>query len=595
MNLLSTRFVLILMGTLMTMSTILQGQNVFWSEDFNNGIPSDWSNYEVNNPIGKWKWTDNPAFLIFFPQPSFAATTSYNGFVYFDSDAYNINHDTRLTSSAIDCSNQSTVIIHFENQYDYFTNGAQPILEVSKDSINWTPNNLFPNHLPNNQREHVQIVELDISNIAANEANVYLRFRWIGQNEYIWRIDDIRLQDVFSPPPVNDLIIENVALAPNFRTPLPHVNNIVLGGDILNNGSQTAYNVQLTTSIIDTVNNMVVYSDSANISSIPSGDFATIGMPTDFLPTAEGKYKIYYDVKSDSSDQARWDNKKIIPFEITTNLFQKNFEYSYLDSNAPGANEYEVGNLYSIQENGHYADKIYFTAARPLNAPLVGSTVDLKLYEVSSSLNQFLDNINSSHVTPVAIGSYTFTPSDQNRVELVGVEIFDINGDKLLLKPNTRYLAMVAFTNLGNSNDIRIGLDDSWRYEFDISTVIFFQNTWYRRGFGAELTAIVLLQTTLSNKTSEEEAISIFNNKIQLYPNPVTTDHLAVQFDLDEEVEKLNISVRNATGKLMFHSSYKDICKNEIKLNLKNYPKGVYLLTIATKTNQQIIKKFVVE
>ncbi len=591
-----TRFMLIGMCILMTTSTILQGQNVFWSENFSNGIPIDWTNYEVNNSLGEWKWDDDPAALIFFPQPPFAAATAQNGFVYFDSDAYNISHDARLISSSIDCSNQSTVIIHFENQYDYFTNSSQAILEVSKDSINWTVNNLFINHLPNNQRAHVQVVELDVSNVAANEPNVYLRFRWIGQDEYIWRIDDIRLQDIFSPPLANDIVIRDVAFAPNFRTPLAHVKDLILGGDIFNNGSETAYNVQLTTSIIDTVNNVLVYLDSANISSILSGGTATIGMPTDFLPSDEGKYKISYEVKSDSSDQARWDNRKIIPFEITTNIFQKSFEYSYLDSNAPGNNQYEIGNLYSIQDSGHYADKIYFTAARPLSTgPLMGSTVDLKLYEVSSTLNQFLDNINSSHVTPVAIGSYTFTAGDQNLANLVGVAIFDINGNRVLLKPNTRYLAMVAFTNLGNSNDIRIGLDDSWRYEFEISTVIFYQNAWYNRGFGAELTAIVLLQTTLSSHISETATTSIFDEKIKIYPNPVTKDNLTIQFDLDEMTDELTVSVSDITGKYLLSRIYKDIYKNEIKLNVKNYPKGVYFLTVTTRESKQIIKKIVVE
>lgn len=597
MNLLFTRFMLICMSLLLCLPTILQGQNVFWSEDFSDGIPSDWTNYIVNSSSGEWEWHDNPSHLIFFPQPPFASATAGNGFVYFDSDAHNVSHDARLISSSIDCSGQNTVIIHFENQYDYFTNISQPMFEVSKDSVNWTTHNLFIGHPRNHQRDHVQTIELDISNIAANESNIYLRFRWIGLDEYIWRIDDIRLQDGFSPPPANDLIIRNVAFAPNFRTPLAHVKEMVLGGDILNNGSKTAYNVLLTTSIIDTTNNTLVYLDSASIASILPGDSATIGMPTDYLPTGIGKYKIHYDVKSDSSDQARWDNQKTIPFEIVSaNIFQKNFEFSYLDANAGSGLEYEIGNLYHIQDSGHYARRIYFTAANSIGSgPLAGKSVDLKLYELSMSVDPFLSNINNNQPMPIAFGSYTFTANDQYKAELVGVDIFDLNGNRVLLKPNTRYLAMISFTNVGNSNNVRIGLDDSWRYEFHIATVAFSNNTWYERGFGPNLTAIVLLETTLNSNVKEEEKTSIFDNHIKLYPNPVTDDYFDIQFDLDKVIEKLDISISDVTGKLLTRNSYQNIYKDEIKLNVKNYPKGVYLLTIRTENNQQITKRFVVK
>ena len=599
MNLLSTRFMFIGMCILMNTPTILQGQNVFWSEDFSNGIPNNWTNYDVNNPLNsleKWKWDDNPSKFVFFPQPPFAAATASNGFAYFDSDDYNFLHDTQLISSSIDCSNQSSVIIHFENQYDYFSNISQPTLEVSKDSINWSVNNLFVGHLRNHQRDHVQLIELDISNVAANEPTIYLRFRWIGQNEYIWRIDDIRLQDSFSPASANDLIIKDVALGSNFRTPLAHAKDIVLGGDVFNNGSQIAHNVTLTTSIIDTTTNILVYLDSTSISSIMPGNVELLGMSTDFSPTAEGKYKIYYDVKSDSSDQAIWDNQKIIPFEIlSNNIFQKNFEFSSLDANL-GGDEYEIGNIYQTQDSGHYAEKIYFTALLPPNAgPLLGRNVDVKLYEVPIILNYFLDSINTYPPVPIAFGSYTFTSSDQNKANLVGVEVLDLNGSKVLLKPNTRYLAMVSFTTFGNSNNVRIGLDDSWRYEFERSTVAFSKNIWYKQGFGAHLTSIVLLETSLSNNIAEKEQSSIFDNNVKLYPNPATEENLTVQFDLEKNLKQLEISINDITGKHFSSEIYQNVYKNEVNLNVKNYPKGVYLLTITTKSSEQITKIFVVK
>jgi hypothetical protein len=594
MNPISPRFILLCI--VLQMSICLQAQNVFWAEDFSNGIPAGWSNFEVNNSAGKWQWDNDPTALIFFPQPPFASATAANGFVFFDSDAYNIPHDARLISTSVDCSNQSTVIIHFENQYDYFSTTSQAILEVSNDSLIWNATILFPQHPANDQREHVQIVELDISAVAANQANVYLRFRWLGHNEYIWRVDDIRLQNAFSPPIAYDVSIGAVALATNFRTPLAHAQEISLGGDVLNNGAQVAHNVVLNTSIIDTVNNTLVYFDTDTVPSIPAGSFVTVEMPSTYLPTAEGKYKIYYDVSADSTDQRGWNNQKIIPFEITNNLFQKNFEFSYTRSNVNG-NNYEVGNIYKIKDSGHYANKIYFTAERDPNlGPLIGSTVDVKLYEISPLLDPFLSNMTNNDAVPVGFGSYTFTANDQNKAELVGVEVRDINNARVLLKPGIRYFAMVSFTTNGSSNDIAIGLDESWAYEFELATVIFFNNNWYELGFGSRYTAIVLLETTLSNGIEkQEEEANIFKNRVNLFPNPVIKEDLTIGFDLEKPLPKLSLILSNMEGKQVFRQTYHNIHKDAIRLKMNNYPKGIYTLILKTENNEQITKRFVVE
>ena len=97
----------------------MTGQNVFWNEDFQNGIPANWANYEPSSSFIKWSWTMNTTQGLISGQPNFTSSTVGNGFMLFNSGQLgNTNHDTRLTTNSIDCSGQNTVFLRFENLYD---------------------------------------------------------------------------------------------------------------------------------------------------------------------------------------------------------------------------------------------------------------------------------------------------------------------------------------------------------------------------------------------------------------------------------------------------------------------------------------------
>jgi hypothetical protein len=46
-------------------------------------------------------------------------------------------------------------------------------------------------------RDNPEVVTVNISSFAANQATVYLKFNYIGDYDYWWAIDDIKL---FEPP-----------------------------------------------------------------------------------------------------------------------------------------------------------------------------------------------------------------------------------------------------------------------------------------------------------------------------------------------------------------------------------------------------------
>lgn len=571
-----------------------QAQNIFWSENFANGIPADWSNYDVSNPNAEWLWDDDPTANLFFPQPPFSAISANNGFALFDSDAFPLAHDVRLETDAIDCSGQNTVIIHFENQYDYFNTTAQATLEVSTDSNTWTSYNLFTGHSSNNHREHVQIEEIDISTVAANASTVYLRFRWVGNKEYIWRLDDILLQDSFSPPIANDITFGAMALAPNFKTPIAHIKPLELGGDIKNLGTNTAHNVKLYADIIKTTTDSIYFSDSLTISSISAGDSVLASLS--FQPVVDtGIYEIVYRIKMDSSDQRRWNDRLVVPFEVTDSLFQKSFEYSFTSANV-GGQPYEIGNIYEIQSSNTYVDKVFFTAISSL--PLMNKTVDIKIYEIESQVDLYFTNFTNDNAILVGEGTYTFTPQDQDFAEMVCVDVKTKDSDpptNLALKGNgTRYFVMVSFNTAGNSNDIRIGLDDSFRYEFELATIIKLNNNWQLGGFGPNYTAVVSLQTTQEDGVNTSN-IEIEDKRIEIFPNPVTTDYLNISFDLKRPERELTVQITDVLGRYLSSEIVYNIQKDNISIDVKGLVAGTYFLNVMFDNGQRVDKTFIVE
>ncbi|MFN0015399.1 MAG: T9SS type A sorting domain-containing protein [Saprospiraceae bacterium] len=177
----------------------------FWTEAFEDEstATSNWQHTGTNAGPSLWTWTDDPAAGNQDPDlPAFAAPTADNGYFLFNSDANGQTpHDVWLTNvnRPADCTGKSGVRFRFYTQYIYFNPaGTIAQLGVSTDSVNFTYQTLFdtlPANLP-----FTGWVDLDISQ-ADNQPKVWLRFRWIGNYEYHWKVDDLGLYTInpFNP------------------------------------------------------------------------------------------------------------------------------------------------------------------------------------------------------------------------------------------------------------------------------------------------------------------------------------------------------------------------------------------------------------
>ena len=198
------------------------GQNVIWSENFGGGtIPSTWTNIDASAQLTTvWEYTNFGYY--FGTQPTFTAPTAASGFVFFNSNTAGlqaVSHDVRLTTDSIDCSNLSTVIVSFYNQYGYYSPDTVSIAElgVSVDGLNFNYYRILTQVPQNDLTISETLEQIDISADAAGQSTVYLQFRWRGNWEYAWRIDDIVVQDgYFSPVSTNEnLAATELTVFPN--------------------------------------------------------------------------------------------------------------------------------------------------------------------------------------------------------------------------------------------------------------------------------------------------------------------------------------------------------------------------------------------
>ncbi len=193
---------------------------LIWEEQFDGGIPNTWS--LASSPVGAdWAWTnDGTADDVTIGGSTYTANfyigtlqmqspSVANGAAMFNADAYNFNgsfpaagpfpgpYNSSMTSPTIDCSGLGSVPLKFNQYHRYCCSGDTPtILEVSNDNgATWTNFPINTSLGPNSATPVDDVIQLDISSVAANQSNVKLRFRWAGAGDvgYYWLIDDVQL------------------------------------------------------------------------------------------------------------------------------------------------------------------------------------------------------------------------------------------------------------------------------------------------------------------------------------------------------------------------------------------------------------------
>src|SRR5690606_29867597 len=118
---------------------------------------------------------------------------------------------------------------------------------------------------------------INISAIAANQANVWIRFRYVGAWDWFWAVDDVEISDL----PPNDLKLEDYSIVPEKRlaffgtNPSNHkTDSLTFLSAALNFGTNTQPNTRMLSTIMAGANTL--FNNTSSTINLPGGSRDTI-------------------------------------------------------------------------------------------------------------------------------------------------------------------------------------------------------------------------------------------------------------------------------------------------------------------------------
>ncbi|MFA5293871.1 MAG: right-handed parallel beta-helix repeat-containing protein [Phycisphaerae bacterium] len=162
---------------------------ILLAEDFENGIPNDWTLIDDYNDGKTWR-TDNPGY----ESSSYWTGNACIADSYFGEDA---DMNEMLITSAVDCNGTLGVTLKFSHDFSYSGWGdANADVDISINNGPWQTILQYTDSSSGNITE-------DISGIAADQSNV--RIRWHYNGYYwagYWGIDNIEIIGNYRMPPI---------------------------------------------------------------------------------------------------------------------------------------------------------------------------------------------------------------------------------------------------------------------------------------------------------------------------------------------------------------------------------------------------------
>ncbi len=196
-------FTLVCLAVLMVS---VKAQTNIYTANFSGSIGS-WTTVDnTGNSAGVWQRVTNPVTIPSGGTLTFASATASNGYMLFMSDAATddgVAEDADLLSPAINCAAHSFVFLEFD-QYFRQASASSGSVYVSNNGTTW--NQVYAVTASTSNGEHTVI---DITQYAANQATVYLKFNYQGNWDYFWAVDDIKL----SVPVALDISVDTVNMS----------------------------------------------------------------------------------------------------------------------------------------------------------------------------------------------------------------------------------------------------------------------------------------------------------------------------------------------------------------------------------------------
>lgn len=535
-----------------------------------------------------WTFTDNssPAFAAgnlligtTAPQGSYStsmgaiqSTTAANGFALIDSDnAYSATgaQDVKLEfNTLMDFTNDPNVTLSFQSYHRKFRDsifvefnvnngGWQNFLIELDEELNATDYSANPRYYA-----------MNISSIVGLQANVKMRFRYKGEWDYAWMIDDVAFFETFG----NEIEVTQswmatamddngttVAGEDYYKIPDSQSNfpGFIFGANVINQGYNNQGDVKLSVS----QNGGAANLGTAKAINVSARD--TLSMETP-LTLAVGANTFATTTSMLAVDQNPSNNSKTFDVNFSGNDFARHDglarkSYNYTDASAG----YRVGNLMFVSD-------------------------DMLIGEVKARINSASTNIGQEIYAEIE----TFDGTDWILQTQVSAEITSANNGNFVTFPfydesltiTAGSYMRVWVSNYPTANPVlfvgaqkTIPFVSLVRFDNDVANIFWVD----------DCPMITVMETSLGLNELEAEY------KLNVYPNPAS-EQTKVSFKL-KNASDVAVSITDLAGKVVFTENTANAAagQHEVNINTANLAAGVYTVNF-TANNSIVSKKLVV-
>lgn len=539
---------------------------------------TDWAFANTSSPAQDWYRETNPASV-----PSdgpVAMTTASNGYLMIDSDGAGQTASQNATATyvggmAINCTGYPAVTLEFEQHYRTFQD--ERYVEVSND--NWAT---FDTYTVTDGSEPGGTVvsgigSIDISATAGNEANVSIRFRYIGNWGWHWAVDDLNVKtteayDLRADGTAWGVVGAWGARLPYFSTPTAQIQPIEFCGINTNIGlnaiSDATYEVAIASAS---------YASTGTVNSAV-GATDTICATANFTPAGVGSFTATAEMTTTNPDTGTNNNEFAdVTFAVSQFNYARDNSAVFVDGGTFNQGDgFEVGNVFDIFAS---AD---MTAIRiGINdAAEAGASIYAKLYTIDASTGDFVLQDQSL--------PYTVLAADLGDFVNLGLV-----GGPYTLTAGEPYLIVVGSDGDGGlTNDLVVNTSG----DSEAQTSFYFDatdQTWYYT------TSTVAVQMNFDPNVVLDETNDLSENanvfEMGVYPNPTNAD-ANVSFSLNNTAD-VNITITDLSGKVVYANALGNVSAGttEVSLNTSALSNGVYMINVAAdnavSTEKLIIRK----
>ena len=578
-------------------------ETVIWSEDFANGIPTEWSNSGAPS-LAIWEYrgpSTNPNQLVgsrgsCLPDgnvgEAIASTTSANGFVIFDSNYWDNNlnpctvdnfgtgqapgpHLSYLTTASIDLTGFANVALEFEQYIRYYLGNTR--VEISIANGPWEV--LYTNILDQGiTTQNTQTVRMPLPATAGNQSNVKLRFVYDGLY-YFWQLDDIRLVQGFA----NDLLIENSSYGdfdfnnPDHTTgfemmeytqyPSAFAPLVYLKSNVFNFGTNTQTNIALNARVMNDNSGALLYESASPVLPILAPGADSVLVAGEFqMEQVVSDYSVYFNSLQTETDENTENSLDTLHFKITPVTYardENSLGSMFLPSESFASAPFEMGAVYLLP-SGQQLHSISVAIGEGTTLPCsVYATVFP--FSLSTGIGGAIATTQDIAVTEVDINSFG---EASMKVLSFDTPVFLSQGLYLVAvgSPNNAFQAVIGLS--GKSEDL-----SAWVRFNNSNTDLFYltRTPMIRMNFGP-----------VSNVTEQS-----FGQSFQIYPNPAT-ESLSI---LLNEKKTATIELFDETGRRI-HSQKSNTEVSKIEMNISDFSSGIYTVRV-TQANHASAQIFI--